>query len=129
MYEWIRLLHITCALISITGFILRGAWRLQGSIRLQSRIVKIAPHIVDSLLLLSALILLFISDWSVLDHAWLQAKLLALLVYIGLGMVALKYARTAINQWLSWLGAVAVFGYIVSVALTKTPLGFLVWIN
>ncbi len=128
MFEWIRYVHIACAMISISGFVLRGVWMLQGSRLLQSRLAKIAPHFVDSLLLLSALILLFMSDWSVVDHAWLQVKLLALLLYIGLGMMALKYAVSRSTRLLSWLAAIGVFAYIVSVALTKSPLGILYWI-
>lgn len=127
MFESIRYVHIACAIISISGFILRGIWMLQGSGLLQSRLAKVVPHVVDSLLLLSALILLFMSDWSVLDHTWLQVKLLALLVYIGLGMMALKYAASRTSRLFSWLAAIGVFAYIVSVALAKSPLGVLYW--
>jgi uncharacterized membrane protein SirB2 len=57
--------------------------------------------------------------------AWLLAKIIGLVAYIGLGMVALKPGRPPAQRALAWLAALAVFGYIVSVALTRNPLGFI----
>ena len=92
---------------------------------MRHRWLRIVPHVNDSLLLLSAILLtLQISQYPFTD-AWLTAKLLALVVYILLGMVALKWARTRSLQIAAWLAALVVFGYIVSVAVSKQPLGFL----
>ncbi len=89
---------------------------------LQAKPVRIIPHVVDSLLLLSALVMLFLSDWSVLTDSWLQVKLLALLVYIVLGMLALRFVKRKVFRLASWLLALLVFAYMVMVALYKTPL-------
>lgn len=89
---------------------------------LQAKPVRIIPHVVDSLLLLTALVMLFLSDWSVLTDSWLQVKLLALLVYIVLGMLALRFVKRKVFRLASWLLALLVFAYMVMVALYKTPL-------
>lgn len=60
-------------------------------------------------------------------HDWLTAKVLGLIVYIILGSIALKYGPTKPIRAMAWVAALAVFGYIVSVALTHTPRGFLLW--
>jgi uncharacterized membrane protein SirB2 len=60
-------------------------------------------------------------------HHWLTVKIVLLLVYIVLGSYALKRARTSRGRWVSWLGALAVYATIISVARAHHPLGFLSW--
>ena len=125
MYHLIKSVHQLCALTSLSLFILRGIWMLQESPRRARRWVKILPHAVDTALLASAVALALMLRQDPLTHAWLSAKLVALLVYIGLGLVALHYGKTKGVRATAWIGALAVFAYIVSVALTHNPLGFL----
>jgi uncharacterized membrane protein SirB2 len=117
----LKAVHLGSALLSISGFVLRGVWMLQGSSRLQARTTRILPHIVDTVLLVSAIALAVRSAQYPLVHAWLTAKVLALLVYIGLGGVALKYGESRRVRLLSFCLALAVFGYIVLVAMTRSP--------
>lgn len=77
---------------------------------------------VDTLLLGSAIALAVMLRQYPFVAGWLTAKVLALLLYIGLGLVAFRFARTRRMQWMVWLAAQAVFIYIVSVALTRNPL-------
>lgn len=122
--DWLKLIHVSCVVLSFSGFFLRGVWMLSDSIMLQKRWVKTFPHIVDTTLLSSALIMLYTRQWSVLDHQWLQVKILALLVYIGLGMLALKPGRSKVVRSAAWLAGLLVFVFIVSVAFTKSVSGF-----
>ena len=124
MYYLTKLAHQFCALISLSLFLLRGVWMLQESPQRARRWVKIVPHIVDTLLLASAVGLTLMLQQYPLTHAWLSAKLIALLLYIGLGLVALRYGKTKGVRATAWIGAIAVFAYIVSVALSHNPLGF-----
>ncbi|MFH1603808.1 MAG: SirB2 family protein, partial [Pseudomonadota bacterium] len=92
--------------------------------------VKILPHAVDTLLLLSAVALTLITRQFPLTDAWLTAKLLALLVYIGLGLVALRFGKTKSVRAAAWVGGLVMFLYIVSTALSHNPLGFFaLWSN
>lgn len=121
-YYALKHTHMTFATLSGALFLLRGLWMLSGSARLQQRWVRIAPHVVDTLLLASAIGLVVWSGQYPLQAPWLSAKLLALVIYIGLGTVALKRGRTPRVRALAFAAALACFGYIVAVALTKNPL-------
>ena len=122
-YSAIKHLHVTAVAVSLALFLLRGAWMMASSDRLQQRWVKIVPHVVDTVLIASALWL----AWQISAEApngWLIAKVVGLVVYVVLGIVALKRGPTRGIRIAAFIGALATFGYIVSVALTKSPLGF-----
>ncbi len=124
MYHLTRFVHELCALASFSLFALRGVWMLRDSPQLSRRWVKILPHGIDTLLLASAIALTLMLHQYPLTHAWLSAKLAGLLVYIGLGLIALRYGKTRSVRAAAWIGALAVFLYIASVALSHDPLGF-----
>jgi uncharacterized membrane protein SirB2 len=120
-----KLIHVSCAFVSIAGFALRGYWMVRESPLLQHRMTKVLPHIIDTLLLASAISLLLILHLSPLAHAWLTAKILALLLYIVLGMVALRAGRSKKARVCAGVLALLTAGYIVTVAFSKKPWGFL----
>jgi uncharacterized membrane protein SirB2 len=124
-YQLLKHFHMTCAALSGSFFFVRGQWMLGGSAMLQRRWVKTVPHVVDSLLLASAVWLAVWSHQYPGPMPWLTAKLCALVAYILLGSVALKYGRTKPIRILAYLGALATFGYIVAVAITKNPFVFM----
>jgi uncharacterized membrane protein SirB2 len=119
--DLLKAVHVGSALLSISGFVLRGLWMLQDSPLLKARATRILPHVVDTVLLVSAIVLALRSAQYPLVHAWLSAKVLALLAYIALGSVALKYGKSRRVRALSYGLALAVFLYIVAVALTRSP--------
>ena len=91
LVKWI---HVSAAFVSVSGFALRGIWMLANSPLFNRRWVRIAPHIVDTVLLASAIALAAMLHQYPFAHPWLTAKVLALLVYIGLGMAAFRFARS-----------------------------------
>lgn len=124
-YMLIKHFHVSCAVLSYTLFFLRGIWSFNGSPIMRQRWVKVVPHVVDTLLLASALTLAFTIQQYPFVDAWLTAKVIGLLLYIGLGFVALKYGKTKTIRISAWLAAQAVFGYIVLVAAKHNPLPFI----
>ena len=118
------IIHVTTALLSISGFIFRGILRFSGSDLVNRKWLKITPHIVDTVLIISAIILFTRSGLDLMTTSWLQAKIVALIVYIALGLIAFRFAKTTSARLLAWLAAILVFGYILSVAVSKNPLGF-----
>jgi uncharacterized membrane protein SirB2 len=124
MYLALKNLHLLCATISIIGFIVRGALRIANSSVLQKKWLRIAPHIIDTLLLLSAFGLTLQIHQYPFASAWLTAKLLGLLVYIFLGVVTLRIAKSQPIRVIAYLLAIATFFYIGSVAVTKIALPF-----
>lgn len=120
--ELVKWLHVACALLSFSGFFARGLLMVVASPWLQARAVKVVPHVVDTVLLVSAVILASQWGWAALTMPWLLTKLIALLIYIALGMLALRKGRTKTVRVSAWLAAMTVFVYIVAVAITKNPL-------
>ena len=121
-YALLKLTHVACVTATYALFVLRGVWMINGSARLQQKWVKTVPHIVDTVLLGSAIALVVISRQYPLVASWLIAKVIALVVYIALGMVALKRGKSMRARVAAWIGAQIVFGYILAVAFTRNPL-------
>ena len=121
-YLLLKHLHMSFAALSGALFLLRGLWMLQDSPRLGQRWVRTLPHLVDTVLLASAVTLAIWSAQYPLAQPWLTAKVCALLLYIVLGSVALKRGRSKGIRAAAFLAALATFAYIVAVALSKNPL-------
>jgi uncharacterized membrane protein SirB2 len=119
------LIHVSCVVLSISGFALRGYWMFTENPLLATRPAKIIPHTIDTALLVSAIVMLVQWQMSPLAQPWLMVKISALLVYIGLGMVALRFGKTRRQKVGACLLAILTAGYIASVAITKSPWGML----
>ena len=122
-FALLKLLHVGCALLSVSGFCLRGYWMVTGNPRLAHRATRILPHIIDTILLGSAVGMLLLWRLAPFELPWLSAKIIALLVYIGLGMVALRFGRSRRVKVAAYGMALLTAGYIISVAYTKSALG------
>ncbi len=118
-YLAVKHLHVGFAALSGIFFFVRGLWMLFESQLLQRGWARVLPHAIDSCLLLAAIVLVVASAQYPGQQAWLTAKVVALLAYIGLGTVALRRGRM-----LAWLAALASFLYIAGVALTRSPFIF-----
>lgn len=121
-YLAIKHIHITFAALSGGFFLLRGIWMLLDSQMLQKRWVKIVPHVVDTLLLVSALVMVFWSAQYPFVQSWLTAKVVALVLYIVLGTIALKRGKTKAVRTVALVAALATFAYILKVAVTRQVL-------
>jgi uncharacterized membrane protein SirB2 len=124
-YAALKLLHQGTVTLSITGFVARGLGSFIGAAWVQGRAARTLPHMVDTVLLLSALALAWMLRLTPGAAPWLAAKIAGLLLYIGLGMLALRAGRPLPMRVAAWVAALLVFGWIVSVALSKNPLGAL----
>lgn len=118
-YALLKHIHLATIVITLALFLLRGAWRLTDSPMLQKKWVKIVPHTNDAILLAAAIGMLIVAQLNPLEHGWIMAKIIALLAYIVLGTIALKRGKTALQRNLAFIGALAVFGYMLAVAVSK----------
>ena len=124
MYFALKHLHVTMVALSGGLFVLRGLWMFTESPQLQRRWVSIVPHVIDTILLASAIALTVLIQQYPLVNGWLTAKVLALVIYIGLGTLALKRGKTKTVRTAAWLAALLTFGYIVAVAVYHNPWPF-----
>ena len=122
----LKLIHVSCVILSISGFVLRGGLMFAGSRLLNVKLVKKAPHYVDATLLFSGIWLAINLQQYPGTVPWLTAKLIALVIYVLLGSLALRGKTTRI-RYSAFMGALVVFSYMVSVALTRSiaPWGIL----
>ncbi len=117
----LKSIHISSVVGSYVLFFLRGIWNLNGSPIMSQRWIKIVPHVVDTLLIVSAITLaISIHQYPSVD-AWLTAKVIGLLLYIVLGFVAFRYGRSKNIRLSAWIMAQLAFTYIVLVAISHNP--------
>lgn len=125
LFAYLKLVHVSCAIVSISGFALRGYWRISDNPLREHKVTRLLPHVVDTLLLGTAIGMLVVWQLSPLALPWVTAKIVALLVYIGLGMVVMRFARSRRGRVIAYVMALFTACYIVSVACTRSALGFL----
>jgi uncharacterized membrane protein SirB2 len=125
MYLAVKYVHVISVVLSLTGFFLRGILMMRDSPLLAERWIRVVPHINDTVLLVAALSLAAMSGQYPFVVGWVTAKVLGVIAYIILGALALRDASTRRMRIACWLASLAVFGWIVSVALTRQPMGFL----
>lgn len=123
-YVALKQLHVACVVLSGLGFCLRGWWMLKGSPLLGSRAARVVPHLVDTLLLGSALTMAWLSGQYPFAQDWLTAKFFGLLAYIVCGSLALKRGRTPAIRKAFLALALGAYAYIVAVALMRNPLPY-----
>ncbi len=123
MYLAVKYVHVISVVLSLTGFFLRGILMMRDSPLLGARWVRVLPHINDTVLLIAALSLAAMSGQYPFVVDWVTAKVFGIIAYIILGALALREASTRRSRIACWLASMAVFGWIVSVALTRQPLG------
>lgn len=124
-YLSIKLFHIACVALSGSLFALRGVLVLCGR-RVGNHVaLHWLSYTIDTCLLTSALMLVGIVHQYPFVHGWLTVKVLLLVVYVALGILALRRAATVRGRLFAFLGALLVFAFIVSVARAHHPLGVL----
>lgn len=123
-YAEIRLLHIFCVAFSGTLFAVRGVLRMANISLANHRAVRLLSYLVDTLLLAAAIALMQVLHQYPFVNGWLTTKLLLLFVYIALGTIALKRARTSPGRCAALLAALVTFAYIIGVALAHDPAGW-----
>jgi uncharacterized membrane protein SirB2 len=114
-------IHLLTVVLSILGFAARGLGVMFDASWMKARWVKIVPHVNDTLLLISALILMVITNQYPFEQSWLTAKLFALVVYIGLGVVAFRLGKDKKQKLTAWALGMGVVFYIAVTAVSRNP--------
>ncbi len=113
----LKIVHIFLAAFSFSGFIYRFTMNNIDPRKLQRKLLKIFPHVVDTALLLSGFTLVYQYHWLSREHDWLIVKMLALLAYVGLGVVAMR-SQTRL-RWVALLGSLFCYAFMIGVAVSK----------
>ncbi|WP_445401981.1 SirB2 family protein [Zobellella sp. An-6] len=125
-YLAVKHAHMMFALISITLFMLRAWLAVPSPARINNKVLKILPHVNDTLLLLLGIWLAVqIKQVPFGNSPWLTAKLIGLVLYIVVGTIAIKRGKTRGQRLGATLAAIAIFAYIYGAAVSKSPLSWL----
>jgi uncharacterized membrane protein SirB2 len=128
-YLVLKQAHVALALLSISGFIVRWNWKRTGHRLAAAKAVRILPHLVDTLLLAAGIALALAIGQYPLTHGWLTFKIGGLLLYILLGMVAMRSTPGSCRSVTAFVAAVMVFAWIASIARSKSAWGFIAWLG
>lgn len=126
-YTLLKNTHVGLAVVSIAGFVVRGYWMMRGSGLLGHQVTRVAPHIVDTVFLLTGIALVYELSLPVFANTWLIAKFAGLIAYIVLGAIALRRGPTLQVRLVAFVGALSAFAYIVGAAVAKSPASWLAW--
>lgn len=124
-YPQIKQFHILLALLSGAIFALRGAFALAGMHWPQALPVKWLSYTIDTCLLTAALMLLTILPWAMFGNGWLLTKIVLIVVYVVLGVFAMRPGRRQRTRALCYAAALLVFAGIYGIARAHHPLGWL----
>jgi len=128
-YPQIKFVHVLCVILSGSLFALRGMMMLAGSRLANHPAMRYLSYAIDTTLLTAALMLITILHQYPFVQAWLTVKVLLLIVYIVLGVFALRRGRTLRVRAICYVAALVVFASIISVALAHNPLGWLTMVH
>jgi uncharacterized membrane protein SirB2 len=123
MYLTLKTIHMTCALISFTGFLFRAYLMVIESKWLNHKVVLVTPHVIDCFFLLSGMTMAFMVNFGLFSQMWLTTKIALLMCYLLFVGIALSRGRTRKIRIASFFLAVLTFSYIVGVAVVKNPSG------
>ena len=125
-YTGLILAHVAGAILSGGLFILRGVLRARDAAVANAPAVRYLSYGMDTMLLGAAILLMLATNQYPFVDNWLTVKLLLLIVYVALGIVALKRGRTRTIRLGAFYAALAVYVYIIGVAFAHQPLGWFV---
>ena len=124
-YPQIRAAHLLAVVLSGMLFAARGLGVLAGARWPLHAIVRYSSYAVDTVLLTAALMLVSVLPAATFANHWLTVKLVLVVVYVGLGTLALKRARTPRGRAICYVAALVVFGVVIGIARHHSPLAWL----
>lgn len=120
LYKLVLSLHLFTVSISISFFLLRAYWSFTEDVRLRQHWVRILPHVNDTVLLTAGISLTVIIQQYPVAQSWLTAKIIALIIYILLGMMVLRGSHNLKHKIIYLSLSISCFVYIIFVAITKS---------
>lgn len=121
-YIAIKHIHMLCVVLSLSFFTLRTIWGFTSSPLLSKRWIKISPHIIDTVLLLSAIALALVYTQLSFMPAWISAKIIGLIFYITFGILMFRASKNVAQRMAFFTLASLSFLYILAVAFSKQAL-------
>ena len=122
-YLLLKYTHIVCAAASFALFFIRGIWAIRAYPSVQEPWAKALPHVIDGVLLLSALSMLYVSFPTAWGGSWMTVKLALIVVYAGIATYVLRFAKSRAVRAMLWCAALILYLYVTSIAVLHNPAG------
>jgi len=119
LYPLLKMLHVGFALISITALALRFWWNWRKPEVIPGLWLKIGPHINNALLIISAFALAFLLALSPHSQPWLMNKLIFLVLYVVLAILAVKPTFSLKVRAGAFISAFVIFMAMAHIAVSK----------
>jgi uncharacterized membrane protein SirB2 len=120
-YLLVQAVHVVAVSVSVSLLVVRSVIGIRDSPTRVPRVLRILPHLVDTALLASAVLLSVMLQQYPFVAPWVTAKVLALLAYVGIGTVAVKRGRTPAIRAIALAFALLIVGYMIGTALHHEP--------
>lgn len=124
MYLTFKTIHMTFALLSFTGFLLRAYLMVIESNWLKHKAVLVLPHIIDTIFLFSGFSMAMMVNFSPFNQPWISTKVMLLMCYLFCVGQSLNRGKNKTIRVVFFFLAISTFSYIVGIALNKHPLGW-----
>ncbi len=124
-YPQIRFMHVLLICLSGGLFALRGGFSLLGMRWPHWSAIRWSAIVIDTMLLTSAAMLFTMLPKALFGNGWLTLKVALVVVYILIGVLAMRRGAAARTRWIAYLGALTVFAWIVGIARMHSPWGWL----
>ena len=121
-YPLLKNSHLLLVAISIPFFVARGGSKIMGLNWQSQKWAKVSPHIIDTLLLLTGILLMFATSFFPIEQNWLTSKMVFLVGYILFGIKAMRAAHV-MQQRLYFSLALFCALLMITIARTHHPLG------
>jgi len=122
-YLTLKYLHIICVAGSFSLFFIRGIWLLRSYPHAQEPWIRALPHVIDTLLVASAIGMLALAPKGIWDGDWMLIKVVLVVVYAVMSVLLLRLAKSKIQKILLWVAALLVFLFATTVSVLHHPLG------
>ncbi|QIR13721.1 SirB2 family protein [Shewanella aestuarii] len=113
LYPAVKHTHLMFVALSVAFFVLRFGLHLRQSPLMERKFLKVAPHVIDTFLLVSGFTLCFMIKQYPFVDPWMTEKIICVIAYIALGIMALKSNRNKLFKFFAFMGAI---GWLVLAA-------------
>ncbi|ELR63426.1 Protein sirB2 [Photobacterium marinum] len=122
MYAAFKHLHMTAIALSVLLFVARYLMVMANSSLIEKKFLKVTPHVVDTLVLLTGIVLIFMTGFMPFTESgsWLTQKLSCVLAYIALGYFTLHHGKNKVFKTFAFLGSLGWVMAAAKIAVTKT---------
>lgn len=122
-FLFLKYLHLVTVAASFALFFVRGIWVLRSYPDSEEKWVRVLPHVVDAVLVLSAVAMLAVSPLKGWPGNWLTVKLALIVVYVAFSLYLFGRARAFATRILVFVPALLIFLLVTTIAVMRNPLG------